>query len=340
MMMMVFGKTMLVMLVPFVAAAADVESLESNEPSIHVKSVVEIEGKKDSITLGDLIVAHGLKASAVNSLLGVRLADAPHPGESRSFSDVGLTETIRAQLRLIAQNDSDPESAALVGRVEVRVPSRVTVIRKIFKLTPSGVETELRAQWQKQKLCDDCQVEILGLSIPLIDVKANADASWKLRVGTEMPKGSFSVPLDVTNSKGRTQTFWVTGTAVVKRRVPVASRALMMGEKISLQDFTIQTKDVTFSHDVAASEADITSSVVGRSLSAGQIITRSALRRELAVKHGDTVKLVAGNDDWQISIDGVVQASGYIGDLIRVKIPRTQKVVTGMLKDNRIVEVR
>jgi flagella basal body P-ring formation protein FlgA len=39
-------------------------------------------------------------------------------------------------------------------------------------------------------------------------------------------------------------------------------------------------------------------------------------------------------------IDGVAQNSAYIGDTVKVKIPRTQKMISGLLTEKGIVEVR
>jgi flagella basal body P-ring formation protein FlgA len=85
---------------------------------------------------------------------------------------------------------------------------------------------------------------------------------------------------------------------------------------------------------------DRQTSVAARELGAGQFIGRNELRRELAVKNGDIVKVVAGSAEWQITIDGVAQGSGYLGDTVNVKIPRTAKLVSGTLKERGLVEVR
>jgi len=64
------------------------------------------------------------------------------------------------------------------------------------------------------------------------------------------------------------------------------------------------------------------------------------LQREFAVKSGEIVKVTAGSSDWEVTIDGIAQASGYIGDTVNVKIPRTQKLVSGLLTAKGVVEVR
>lgn len=320
-------------LVMAVALDADRRAFASDtpQPMIQVKSVIEVDGSKPDITLGDLIVTRGFSHDVVDAIGSVRLADAPNAGEARSFTELGLLQIIRARLQSIKR----PVDMA---NVVLRVPSRVTVTRKKFRLGHEEVKKEMLTRFQS--LCTDCQFEISGLSLPAIDLKAHAGSSWRIRFRNELPKGSFSLPLDVTRADGSSQTFWIAGTLTVLRRVPVASRSLMSGEKLSSVDFTMSLKDVTFAHDVPADDQEITESVAARAIGAGQIIWRNQIRRPMAVQSGEPVKVVAGTEDWQISIDGVSQMAGHIGESIRVRIPRTQKVISGLLKEKGIVEVR
>jgi flagella basal body P-ring formation protein FlgA len=297
---------------------------------IQVRSAVELEGAKSEIMLGDLIVARELSESTLAFLSEVRVADMPKAGESRTFTASGFEQIVRPQLDEIQEKTGE--------RLTLRVPTRVTVARKAFQMRPKDVEASIRSQLRG--LCGDCEFEITGLNLPLIPASAASGGSWQIRMRSEIPKGNFSVPVEVTSAEGSRRNYWISGTLAVRREVPVASRALQFGEKIQAQDFNIQMRDVTFSTDVGASAADFDSSVVARQVSAGQIIWRNSLRRELALKPGDAVKVTAGSDSWVITIDGVAQSNGYIGDLVRVKIPRTQKLVSGVLKEKGVVEVQ
>ena len=159
----------------------------------------------------------------------------------------------------------------------------------------------------------------------------------------EIPKGSFSLPLEVKNEDGSRRTFWVSGQVAVMRNVPVLVRAVEIGEKLRAEDFIHELRDVTFSTDAAPTRADIDASVTARSMPAGQILWRNGLKREVAVKNGEIVKVVTGGESesatWQITIDGVAQGPGYIGDMVKVKISKTQKLVSGVLKEKGVVEV-
>src|ERR1700733_7150840 len=94
--------------------------------TLQLKSVVEVDGSKPEITLGDLIVAKGFDESSLKALRAVRLADTPNPGESRSFTAMGLEQIFRPYIRTIEEKIGD--------NISLRVPTRVTVVRKSFRL--------------------------------------------------------------------------------------------------------------------------------------------------------------------------------------------------------------
>jgi flagella basal body P-ring formation protein FlgA len=303
------------------------------EPIIQVKPAVEVDGSKPEITLGDLVEMHGLEAAIASAIRNVRLADMPKQGETRSFTQESLQQILRTQLREASRGDANTS----VAKVSLRVPSRVTVARRALRLRPAEIESELRREFRA--MCAECEFEIAGLSVPVTSEKIPSGSSWKIRVRSELPRGGFSYPLEVNQEDGTRRTLWVSGTLTVRRNVPVASRAIMIGERVNPEDYNVQSKDVTFATDSAAGANDFSASIVGRQVSAGQIIWRGNLRRETAVHMGDSVKVVVGNEAWQVTTEGVSQTSGYIGDLIRVKIPRTQKIVSGLLKEKGRVEV-
>jgi flagella basal body P-ring formation protein FlgA len=309
----------------FACAFASVTSAWA-EPMIQVKPVVEIEPGKDVISLGDIVEMHGVSEEIARDIRGVRLADAPKPGEVRAFTDVGLNQILSSHLRGIS------------GAYTLRVPSRVTVMKKMLRLKREDIENNLKEQFKL--LCGSCEFEISGLSIPAIGDRIPSNSTWAIRTRPELPKGSFSYSLEVSHEDATRRLFWVTGTLTVRKSVPVAARALATGERVSAEDFVMRTKDVTFATDVAATTADFGASIVGRQIAAGEIIWKNHLRREMAVKMGDPVRVMVGNEAWQISTDGIAQGAGYVGDAIRVKIPRTQKVVSGLLKEKGLVEVQ
>jgi flagella basal body P-ring formation protein FlgA len=297
---------------------------------IQVKSVVELDGQKEQISLGDLIIVHGVIEKTLAELKEVRLADMPLPGESRSFTALGLEQVFRPLLHDI--------EAASGHKITLRIPTRVEVVRKSFRLDASAVESALKTTLKE--MCAECRFEISDLILPTIPASVSSASTWAVKLHGEIPKGGFSLPVEVTIPNAGKRTFWVSGTLTVMKSVPVTTRSLGAGERVSSEDFVMQDKDVTFANDIAANHVDFSASVLARSISSGQVLWRSVLKREFAVKSGEIVKVTAGSNDWEVTIDGIAQASGYIGDTVNVKIPRTQKLVSGLLTAKGVVEVR
>lgn len=298
------------------------------ENRVTVKPVVEIEMSKTDITLSDIVIAKGLSRSALEKFRTIKLSDAPIQGESRVFTSEVVSESIK--------NDLESVEAELGEHFAIKIPSRVTVTKKKASMSAAQLKTQLLAAFKSQ--CSECEFDITNLVAP-VATKLPEGATWSLRTRGELPKGTFSYPIEVTVSDVPQTTYWVTGQLSVRRSVPVAAREIQIGERIQPEDLITQMKDVTFASDVPVVTADLSSGVVARSIAAGQIVFRSSLRRELAVKTGDIVKVETGTDEWLISLSGVSQTSGYVGDQIKVKIPSTSKVVAGILKDKGVVEV-
>lgn len=296
---------------------------------VTIKPAVEIDLSKTEISLSDVVIAQGLSRTAIDAFRKIKLSDAPKAGESRIFTESVIADSIKPDLEAVEQATGES--------FELKIPSRVTVSKKKPSLDAGEIKQQLLSQFKS--LCADCEFEIRNLSTPAVAKLADG-ATWTMRTRGEIPKGGFSYPIEVTKSDVVVQTLWVSGSLVVRRAVPVAAREIMIGERIQPDDLVTQLKDVTFNNDAPILASELSSGVAARQIAAGQIVFRSSLRRELAIKQGDIVKVRTGNDEWEISLDGVSQSSGYVGDSVNVKIPKTQKVVAGILKEKGVVEVQ
>jgi flagella basal body P-ring formation protein FlgA len=299
-------------------------------PVIQVRSVVEVDGRHPQIVLGDVMIAREVSPSTIEALSSIRLADTPRPGESRVFSSLAIEQIFRQRLREISSSEA--------AQISLRIPTRVTVVRKSFRLNAADVEAALLEQLKG--FCVDCVFEIGKLSLPALPTNIPLGSTWAVHLRHELPRGNFSIPLEVVNEDSSKRTYWITGILSINKKVPVAARAFSPGERIAAQDFTIQFRDVTFATDVSPGEPEMNTSVTARGIAAGEIIWRSAIRKENAVKYGDMVRVSAGADGWQISVDGVAQGAGSIGDVVNVKVNRTQKLISGTVIDKGMIEVR
>lgn len=300
----------------------------STSPVIQVSDKVELEMEHD-ITIGDIANFKGFNDEELGEIRSIRLSDAPLAGESRTFTNVGLSQIFRRHIPRLQTGRNE--------KITLLIPSVVTVKRKTFKLEAKTIEADLKKQWAN--LCSACEFRISQLSAPLLPANLSAESKWEIRIRPELPRGSFSVPLEVNSPDGR-RSYWISGTVAIYREVPVAKRSLAAGERFAPNDIALEKKDVTFNTDGIPTQVEVTQALASRVIAVDQIIGRSMLRREQALKFGEQVKVVTGQDGWQISIEAVSQSSGYIGDTVRVKVPRTQKILSGLLREKGVVEVQ
>ncbi len=294
-------------------------------PQILVKAAVEV-GEQEVITLGDLADFEGFSVARAEELKAVRLADAPKAGEQRVFTNHGLAQTFRSYV------GSDEAGE----KVFFSIPNRVVIGRKTLKLNDVSVKQTIIEQLKGQ--CSSCEFKIERVALPIIS-GLTAGSKWSVNVRSELPKGTFNYPLEV-KQENNSQIYWVSGSISILKKALVAKRNIGIGEQIADGDYAVQLRDITFLHDSIAEPSDLIGSVAARGISAEQVIGRTFLKREAAFKFGDVVKVVTGNESWQISIDGVAQQAAAVGETARVKIPSTQKLLSGVVVDKGVIEVR
>ena len=294
-------------------------------PQISVQAAIEIE-EQESITLGDIATFEGFSANRTQELKSVRLTDAPQVGEQRVFTSQALAQIFRNYI------GSDEAGE----KVYFSIPNRIVISRKAMKLNEVSVKQSIIEQLKN--ICSSCEFKIDRIAVPLVN-SLTAQSKWSVRIRNELPKGTFSYPLELKNESG-SQTYWVNGSISISKRALVAKRNINIGERIAVGDFADELRDITFLHDSIADQADLVGSVAARGIRAEQVIGRTFLKKEPAFKFGDVVKVISGNESWQISIDGVAQQSAAVGETARVKIPRTQKLLSGVVVDKGVIEVR
>ena len=299
--------------------------ISSAAPEIIFSARTEV-GAKSELHLSDIAKVSGFgDAKVEDALREISLGDSPRAGEMRKFTDVGLAQVLRSHL----SNLHGEQNVHLV------IPESVTVMGAL-EFPRQMVMIELRDQLQA--LCSPCQIEITQLTTPTLQ-EQSAVESWHIRSRSDLPRGNFSVPIDIKFRNGKLQSAWLTGSMIVKKNILVLKNSKLQGDALSINDFTEEIRDVTFSGIQPANRLDVEGAVVMQSMEAGAIISKNKLRRQPGAIFGETVKVQSASEQWQISVDGVAQKSAQIGENISVKIPRTQKTLSGKLISRGIVEV-
>jgi flagella basal body P-ring formation protein FlgA len=306
--------SLLILTAPNLAAA---KGAVLGEITVRQHSVIQHDSP---VVLGDILEFRDVDTTIKQVLMTVPLAAAPNAGEKLVFSSAAISGFVRTAL---AELKSAPP--------KLWIPKLVVVERLTHQWDRASIEKELIGFWQP--LCADCQLEIDQLSLP-----SGTFTDWKMAPKKELPHGGFSVAVAISKL-GETVNLWLQGNLIVRRSVPVAKRALFIGERAQPNDFEWSFRDVTFSQDGVPTASDIGNRRMKSSLRANDILWSGMLERDKAVHRGDQTRVVTSHGGWEISLSAIAQQDAEIGDTITLKT-KSNRDLTGVVsaKDEVSIE--
>lgn len=278
------------------------------------------------VKLAQLVDAQGLSSASEAELQVTSLTKAPDYGDRQELAQASLMEVLRPIVQM--------ERAKNKNVVHLILPKAVIIDTVKRSITADQVEAELRQVWQP--LCTDCKLEIEGLSLPAIQ----GIRDWTLKLKRELPHGSFSIPLSIVREDMAPVTAWVNGRLIVKRKVPILKRVMAAGERVQPTDFEWDYKDTSFSLDGIPQPEDMVGRRLRQALRAGDTLWLGLLEKEKAVRRGELVQVKSGEGLWEVSMSVVAQQDAMIGDVINLKNPKTNNLLTGQVTGFGEVELR
>jgi flagella basal body P-ring formation protein FlgA len=299
----------------------------SSEVSIRVNPHSVVKGK--SLTLGDIAAFTGFTNSEVQNLRKIALGNAPAFGEKRNYSNHALTEILRVHLKRI--QDRAPK------RITLQIPEEVSIEGNGKTISKETLTQQLKENLRA--ICEECDFRVEDLRIPEIPPFA-PDNTWSIRADFHKLKGPFNFPVEIVNPVGEKSIHWITGRISVWKKVPVSTRVLGVQDRLEVSDFKWALRDITFLHDSTPDENEMIGSQVKMSVGPDQIIVKGHLVRKKALSRGDSVTITTGQSGWNITLRGVAQENGFVGDTVKVLNPDTKKIISGTVVSDGTVEVR
>lgn len=312
-------KRVLLSLILIIGSAAQADVLLRVRPHIVVTP-------DSDVTLSQLVDAPNLSKENQEKLRSVLVTKAPAFGERHELASASLMPLLRA----VVEN----ERSRGKDRVHVVLPKAVVVDTMKREINPELVSSELKQAWQP--LCNDCQLSIEALSLPKVD----GVRDWSLKVKAELPRGTFSVPVDLIRENGSLLPAWISGRLVTKRKVPVTRRVMAPSERLQPHDFTWEYRDTAYSYDGIPAADELLGKRVRQGLRAGEVIWRSLLEKEKAIHRGDLVQVRSGQGMWEVSLSVIAQQDAYIGDVVSLRNPKTNNPLMGEVVGHGEVELR
>lgn len=221
-------------------------------------------------------------------------------------------------------------------RLSMKIPDQFKIQARRDFLSQTDIMREISKEASRR--CLGCTIEFDDLKLPEMKIKGEI---LQVRLETQPLKGagSFLLPLIIETSQGK-NALWVTGKISFYKSAPVAKRLLRANERITSDDFEMRKVDVSFAKDGIPTADSLAGKMAARILTVGQPIFAGDLKKEPAAVRGQSVKILIGNENYEIATSGTAEEAGSIGDLIKVKSSETKKLLTGVLVDKGVVRLQ
>lgn len=279
--------------------------------TVIVKSNVKLSGAKH-VYLYNLVESKNISAVLKKQLMRVKLSDAPRKGERRIFTGRAISQAVRKKI----SNKS----------IKFRIPKHVIVENPVYTITKEAVKKKIIDNWKR--MCRECEFKFTSFNLPQLSQNLKSN-QWEIINNGQVPMGSFSELLKIKNHNDVIN-YWVTGQVKISKKVPILKRTLFIGQNVQPEDIEFETRDVTYlRHKTVPVKAQIFGRKLRSGLRSNEIVWLDNLARDKALRRGDMVIVTQDNENWSMGMKAVAQQDGFVGDVIKLINPNTNKVISG-----------
>lgn len=304
----------------------------------HLKNIAKIEVKKqvyleveensaNSVRLKDVAVFYGLNQEIRAELESIVVAELTAEQSELSLTSLELSEKFREPLLQIQKKKNI--------RIMFKVPPQVSLIKR-QKFEEAAVKKRIIERMRRS--CEACEFDVSNLRLPELSQEIK-NSNWVIHFESH-PRGSFSLPVVFKTEAGKNKTQWISGRAIKKQLVPVATRRLGIGQRVGESDFKMSYRDVTYAVDGVPQEKNL----VGKKLRSGvmfdHIIWSNHIERRKALRYGDKAQVIAGQEGWEIQVTAIAQENADVGDTVRLLNPKTRKYISGVVVGDKLVRLQ
>lgn len=294
------------------------ESLSQAQGVSQVLVKEDVVINTDQITLGDLVNIPDPYAAYI-------LDEAPSDGQVVHWT----REDFIRKFRVYSDKITD---------FQIVIPKKIKIERSTRAYVASSLKIKILEQLQNAGMGKTGTSELLDVDLRGLPV-AQANDKFKVIPFKVRPKGAFQAEVIVESQGQPLRHFWVPGHVKYSGKVAILKSDKGPREKVSAEDVGWIEKDLTYSAEQMADESELSMKVTRQAIRAGTVLTSNLLDRELAVKFGEQVDVRVGQEILSISMKGIAQQNGYVGDIVKVRSTGNQKTITGRLVSRGLVQV-
>lgn len=190
-----------------------------------------------------------------------------------------------------------------------------------------NIESYIKAIAQKEvaKECPTCDVDLVIHNKKLLDDVAVPD-----QIIADRWRGQTNLILKMGD-----ESRIVTVTIRWSDDVVIATKNIKQGQVIQEPDLKTIKKDVTFLKEAYVNKISAVVGWEGRKIfRRGQIIEENYLKKPLAIKYGQPIKLHLREGSLILTMMAQARGAGAVGDRIPVYIPKTRKKLSAIVVDS------
>ena len=272
---------------------------------LHLKPAKEISIESDKIWLSDLFYSD---REFKDKIVG----DAPELGKKLKLFRKDLHRIVKASP---LNWSGSLRKSVVVSRSAKQVP--MNIIR-------NTVEKAL----EQNHVNDEIEVEFNDRNLKILVPKNAEEAIRVLQSQLDQRTGRFEVVVNINSTANEDQNIILKGKAFAIIPMPVPNKHIGAGQLINKKDITwrkVRIKQQSFG--VVGSMEQLLDHVAKRPLTAGRLIRMSDIRPQQLIKKGEFVTLHFKNKTMSLSTRGVSVEPGSRNQVIRVKNPRSKRII-------------
>jgi flagella basal body P-ring formation protein FlgA len=270
-------------------------------------STVEVS-PRETISLYDIVETKNISESVLNDLKQIEIANQ----ETKVISKNDLVRKLRGV-----------EAFFLF-------PNEVKILRS--RQTVSRMELERKIKNQLLTRCMNCEYQIQINSVP-----QNLPSDWSVDLNVDLNKTTVMIPVYSESQSDRKG--WVTAEIKKHALAAVLNRSIKSGDVITEDMVTVEKRLILNQADSVLDAKNIIGMQASRFINAGQLISFRDLKKETIMKKGQIVKAYFGKGQFDISISAIVEESGAVGDVIKVKNMDSNKMFAATIVNRGLVKI-
>ena len=278
---------------------------KKSSPFLHLKPAKEIFIESDKIWLSDLFYSD---REFKDKIVG----NAPELGKKLKLFRKDLRRIVKASP---LNWSGSLRKSVVVSRSAKQVPMNIIRNAVVKALEQNHVNDEIEVEF------NDRNLKIL--------VPKNAEEAIRV-VQSQLDErtGRFEVVVNINSTANEDQNIVLKGKAFAIIPMPVPNKHIGAGQLINKKDITwrkVRIKQQSFG--VVGSMEQLLDHVAKRPLTAGRLIRMSDIRPQQLIKKGEFVTLHFKNKTMSLSTRGVSVEPGSRNQVIRVKNPRSNRII-------------